>query len=116
MVLGLGMPPSPAPEFGPITARQAQSRRIRYGCLTPAQFDDLDRVLESGIASMADMMGPRPFRRVEQSVVRAMGRYVTEGWVESVGIESWRLSVRGRHVLSVAYEHMDTMCEDEGEL
>lgn len=101
--------------FGPITELAAQRRRIRYGCLTELQFDDLERLELLGSATLADLASDR---RLPESIVRAMSRHVVEGWVERVDeVGAWRLTRRGQLALEFAYDHMDTICSElDGEL
>lgn len=93
--------------IGPITRKDAGRQRIKYGPLTMAQFNDLERVDLLGVAQLVDLTGAR---RNSESVSRAMLRLERRGWVESsVNCESWRLTDRGSMVLGFAYDHLDTI-------
>lgn len=93
--------------IGPITKREAGRQRIKYGPLTLAQFNDLERIDLLGFAQLIDLSNAR---RSQESVRRAMLRLERQGWVESsADNESWRLTDRGSTILGFAYAHLDTI-------
>lgn len=87
------------------------SRGLRYGSLTAGQFDDLERLSILGMATTADFGSKR---RSSASVVRAMGRYQREGWVERDGevVSAWRLTMGGVRVFDLALAHMDELANN----
>jgi len=93
--------------IGPITRRQATIRRVKYGALTLAQFNDLERIDLLGVAQLVDLTTQR---RSAASVLRSMHRLIQHGWVETAAdSESWRLTDRGSLMLGFAFDHLDTM-------
>jgi hypothetical protein len=93
--------------IGPITRTTAAQQRIKYGALTLAQFNALERIDMLGVATALDLAG---HGRTEESAIRTLHRLHHQGWIEStVNGESWRLTDRGSTILGFAYAHLDAI-------